>query len=148
MRDQSGQYWLYIIQHLNDGDWLLVAVPRPAVPLFTILSDELMLPILGAAVAAPAPVIAPVSDALALPPEEVFIKAVVRAQEYIRAGDIFQIVPSQRFETAFPGDALDLYRALFDYSLKYGYDEAQGGFFDSGPFNAPADSRYYRLRRE
>jgi mannobiose 2-epimerase len=36
---------------------------------------------------------------------------------------------------------LDLYRALFDYSMKYGYDEAQGGFFDSGPFNAPADNR-------
>ncbi len=35
-----------------------------------------------------------------------------KAQEYIRAGDIFQIVPSQRFETAFTGDALDLYRAL------------------------------------
>ncbi|MEI6071910.1 MAG: anthranilate synthase component I [Verrucomicrobiae bacterium] len=34
------------------------------------------------------------------------------AQEYIRAGDIFQIVPSQRFETDFSGDALDLYRAL------------------------------------
>jgi len=34
------------------------------------------------------------------------------AQEYILAGDIFQIVPSQRFETDFPGDALDLYRAL------------------------------------
>ena len=34
------------------ADWLLVAVPRPAVPLLTILSDELMLPILGAAVAA------------------------------------------------------------------------------------------------
>ena len=37
---------------------------------------------------------------------------VEKAQEYIRAGDIFQIVPSQRVETAFPGDALDLYRAL------------------------------------
>ncbi|TSA34080.1 MAG: anthranilate synthase component I [Verrucomicrobiaceae bacterium] len=34
------------------------------------------------------------------------------AQEYIRAGDIFQIVPSQRFETDFSGDALDLYRSL------------------------------------
>ena len=49
LRDQNGQYWLYIIQHLNNGGWLLVAVPRPAVPLLTILSDELMLPILGAA---------------------------------------------------------------------------------------------------
>jgi signal transduction histidine kinase len=52
LKDQNGQYWIYIIQHLNDGGWLLVAVPRPAVPLLTILSDELMLPILGAAIAA------------------------------------------------------------------------------------------------
>lgn len=36
---------------------------------------------------------------------------------------------------------LDLYRALFDYSLKYGYDDANGGFYDSGPFNQPADRR-------
>ena len=36
---------------------------------------------------------------------------------------------------------LDLYRTLFDYSLKYGYDEANGGFYDSGPFNQPADRR-------
>jgi mannobiose 2-epimerase len=36
---------------------------------------------------------------------------------------------------------LDLYRALFDYSLKYGYDEDQGGFFNSGAFNKPADDR-------
>jgi len=36
---------------------------------------------------------------------------------------------------------LDLYRTLFDCSLKYGYDEANGGFYDSGPFNQPADRR-------
>jgi mannose/cellobiose epimerase-like protein (N-acyl-D-glucosamine 2-epimerase family) len=35
----------------------------------------------------------------------------------------------------------DLYRVLFDYSLKYGYDKADGGFYDSGPFNQPADRR-------
>ena len=52
LRDQDGHYWLYIIQRLNDGRWLLVAVPRPAVPLLSVLSDELMLPILGAAIAA------------------------------------------------------------------------------------------------
>jgi len=34
----------------------------------------------------------------------------------------------------------DLYRILFDYSLKYGYDEIAGGFYDSGLFNQPADS--------
>jgi len=39
--------------------------------------------------------------------------AMVRqGQEYIRAGDIFQFVPSQRFTVDFTGDALDLYRAL------------------------------------
>ncbi|MBN2136201.1 MAG: AGE family epimerase/isomerase [Sedimentisphaerales bacterium] len=34
---------------------------------------------------------------------------------------------------------VDLYRELFEYSLKYGYDSDSGGFYDSGPFNAPAD---------
>ena len=38
--------------------------------------------------------------------------AVERAKEHIRAGDIFQCVPSQRFQTAYDGDALSLYRAL------------------------------------
>jgi mannobiose 2-epimerase len=33
----------------------------------------------------------------------------------------------------------DLYRTLFDYSYKYGYDRSAGGFYDSGPFNQPAD---------
>ena len=37
---------------------------------------------------------------------------VKRGLEYIRAGDIFQFVPSQRFDTAYTGDALSLYRAL------------------------------------
>ena len=35
-----------------------------------------------------------------------------RAHEYIRSGDVFQIVLAQRFETEFHDDALDLYRAL------------------------------------
>ena len=43
---------------------------------------------------------------------EEFHGMVTRAQEYIRAGDIFQVVPSQRFETPFTGSPLDLYRAL------------------------------------
>ena len=35
----------------------------------------------------------------------------------------------------------DLYKTLFAYSLKYGYDGKNGGFFDNGPFNQPADRR-------
>jgi len=43
---------------------------------------------------------------------EQFHAMVETAKEYIRAGDIFQMVPSQRFQTPFEGDPLDLYRAL------------------------------------
>ncbi len=39
-------------------------------------------------------------------------KMVVRAKEYILAGDIFQVVLSQRFEVPFTLPALSLYRAL------------------------------------
>ncbi len=39
------------------------------------------------------------------------------------------------------GPYLDLYKTLFDYSLQYGYDHANGGFYDSGRFNQPATSK-------
>ena len=44
-------------------------------------------------------------------PEE-YQNNVARAKEYIRAGDIFQVVLSQRFSVPFDAPALDLYRAL------------------------------------
>ena len=43
---------------------------------------------------------------------EEYLKTVRDTQEYIHAGDIFQIVPSQRFETEYTGDPLNLYRSL------------------------------------
>jgi len=43
---------------------------------------------------------------------ESFEKAVEDSQEFIRAGDIFQIVLSQRFSMRYAGDPLHLYRAL------------------------------------
>ena len=43
---------------------------------------------------------------------EEYEKIVREGQEYIRAGDVFQFVPSQRFETGYTGDPLTLYRAL------------------------------------
>jgi len=66
-------------------------------------------------------------------PEE-FERAVERAKEYIRAGDIFQVVLSQRFESEFSGDALDFYRCLrfinpspYMFCLKFGADFALVG---------------------
>ena len=44
--------------------------------------------------------------------QEEYEQMVVKAKEYIAAGDAFQIVPSQRFETDFVGTPVDLYRAL------------------------------------
>ena len=41
-----------------------------------------------------------------------FHAMVERAKEYIRAGDVFQLVASQRFETPYNDNPLDLYRAL------------------------------------
>ncbi|MCX5617551.1 anthranilate synthase component I [Bombella sp. TMW 2.2543] len=43
---------------------------------------------------------------------EDFLQKVKTAQDYIAAGDAFQIVPSQRFTTAFPLSSLALYRSL------------------------------------
>lgn len=43
---------------------------------------------------------------------EEYLAMVERAKEYVRAGDVFQVVLSQRFETAFSLPAFALYRAL------------------------------------
>ena len=56
-----------------------------------------------------------------------FEAVVEKAKEYIRAGDIIQVVPSQRFETKFSGDPFNVYRVLrtvnpspYMYYLKFG----------------------------
>ncbi|NBW97884.1 MAG: anthranilate synthase component I, partial [Planctomycetia bacterium] len=45
-------------------------------------------------------------------PPEAFTAAVERAIEYIRAGDVFQVVLSRRLEIPFAGPPLELYRTL------------------------------------
>ncbi|MGB8623276.1 MAG: chorismate-binding protein, partial [Paracoccaceae bacterium] len=55
-----------------------------------------------------APVGAPVSNFT----REGYMQAVERAKEYIRAGDIFQVVPSQRWKQDFPLPPFALYRSL------------------------------------
>ena len=63
-----------------------------------------------------------------------FEHAVERAKEYIRAGDIFQVVLSQRFQSQFEGEPLDFYRCLrfinpspYMFCLKFGNDFALVG---------------------
>ena len=45
----DGQLWLYELTRLNGGGWLMVATPRPAVPLLSVLRDQFFLPIFQAA---------------------------------------------------------------------------------------------------
>src|SRR5205809_2452278 len=60
---------------------------------------------------------------------EEFERAIEEAKEYIRAGDVFQVVLSQRFESPFEGEQLDFYRCLrfinpspYMFCLKFGAD--------------------------
>ncbi|MEX2213292.1 MAG: chorismate-binding protein, partial [Phycisphaeraceae bacterium] len=52
----------------------------------------------------------------ALPPSNMgqggYQKAVIAAKEYIKAGDVFQVVPSQRFELRTHADPFHIYRTL------------------------------------
>ena len=59
--------------------------------------------------------------------KEDYEAAIVKAKEYIAAGDIFQVVPSKRFEFRFKGDLIAFYRSLreinpspYMYYLKMG----------------------------
>ena len=65
---------------------------------------------------------------------EEFEHAIEQAKEYIRAGDVFQVVLSQRFESPFEGEPLDFYRCLrfinpspYMFCLKFGNDFALVG---------------------
>jgi len=63
-----------------------------------------------------------------------YLAAVARAKDYIRAGDIFQVVPSQRWAQDFPLPPFALYRALrrmnpspFMFYFDIGPEPAGGG---------------------
>jgi signal transduction histidine kinase len=45
LRDFSGKFWLYSVKLLPDGNWLMVAAPRPKVAVLAILTDELLPPL-------------------------------------------------------------------------------------------------------
>lgn len=51
-------------------------------------------------------------DATSNTTQEEYEDMVRRGKEYIAAGDVFQFVPSQRFETPFNASPVDLYRSL------------------------------------
>ncbi len=66
-------------------------------------------------------------------PKQAYLAGVEKAKRYIRAGDIFQVVPSQRFSARTSADPFDIYRALrvanpspYLYFLKLGQTSIAG----------------------
>lgn len=52
-RDQTGRLWLYVVARRADGNWLVVATPRPGLaPAVTVLTDELVRPMMQGGVIA------------------------------------------------------------------------------------------------
>ncbi len=47
-RDAAGELWIYTFSRLQNGQTLVVAAPRPRVPVLNIFADEFFLPILQA----------------------------------------------------------------------------------------------------
>ncbi|MDP8242537.1 MAG: AGE family epimerase/isomerase [Candidatus Hinthialibacter antarcticus] len=55
--------------------------------------------------------------------------------------NIWLLIDANRAAELPNGPYLDLYKTLFDYSLEYGYDDENGGFYDYGSFNETASSK-------
>jgi anthranilate synthase component I len=90
----------------GDVDGAYATATKRIVELAQKLSRSLQLPAIPIT-PAPKP-----AEAISNTTKEEYMGMVTRGQEYIRAGDVFQFVPSQRFATEYRGDPLTLYRAL------------------------------------
>jgi anthranilate synthase component 1 len=105
---------LAVLDH-HDGTVLLIANVLPG---DSDAEAERRLDAMTVALQSPAPsTVAIMTDAVTPAPvrrtsSAEYMAWVDRAREYIRAGDIFQVVPSQRFETTTTVSALDIYRVL------------------------------------
>ena len=94
-------------------DAMTTALSRPLPPLISTFDPH-----------------APAGEPVSRTPGGEFPKAVETAKEAIRAGECFQIVPSQRFQRTTDADPLDIYRVLrarnpspYMYLLRYdGFD--------------------------
>ena len=106
----------------NVNDELTLAVPvRPSETVSAETAwDEAQMTIEAAEAALDRPLPHPARP-VSLPPlpapssnftKDGFLAAVLRAKEYILAGDVFQVVPSQRFSVPFVLPPFSLYRAL------------------------------------
>ena len=105
---------LAVLDH-GDGTVLLIANVLPGGSYDDAVAR---LDAMTTALAEPAPATVSALDTAAVPDvlrrttSETYQQAVEAGREHIRAGDVFQVVLSQRFEVRTDVDALDLYRVL------------------------------------
>lgn len=100
---------LKIIVNVYPGDDLRRSYDKACAKLYTLLAQLSQPASLKAA--APATAHTP-GEVRSNTSETEFLHMVEEAKEFIRAGDVFQVVLSQRFATPYEGSPLELYRAL------------------------------------
>ena len=70
-----------------------------------------------------------------------YIESIARVKEYIRAGDVMQVVPGHRMVSDFDGDALQVYRALRHLNPSPYLFHVQGNtLLDNTPFHIVGSS--------
>jgi anthranilate synthase component I len=84
-----------------------------------------------------------------------FLRGVERVKEYVRAGDVFQCVLSQRFDCEPGVDPFEIYRSLrivnpspYLYFLKFGLEGPESGSLKPGGSSKPYTLHPKHLRRE
>ncbi|MPZ74208.1 MAG: anthranilate synthase component I [Nitriliruptorales bacterium] len=108
---------LIVFDHLRQRLLVVSNVREGTAEAFdaAVAASETLVAKLSAPVRAPSlapPSAANVEDAQANMPRHDYLDAVERSKEYIRAGAIFQVVPSQRFSLATDVDPFSVYRVL------------------------------------
>lgn len=48
LKDETGEYWLFIAKRISNQHWLVISAPRPKVPILGILRDDLLPPFIEA----------------------------------------------------------------------------------------------------
>lgn len=97
---------LYLVTHCDDGDDAAAVAAEARLQHW---QEQLEAPLTGDYRLAHAP---EVPDFVSGFGHDDFCAAVSRIREYITAGDVMQVVPSQRLSAPFAADPLDLYRAI------------------------------------
>ncbi|MGD3104931.1 anthranilate synthase component I [Streptomyces sp. YGL11-2] len=116
----------------NDQETGVDEAYADAVARLDTMADDLARPAPASAAALPPSAVPPYTGKWGA---EAFMAAVDDIKERIRAGEAFQVVPSQRFETPCTASALDVYRVLratnpSPYMYLFRFEDGDGGAFD------------------